>query len=621
VVETTSFASQALFLVVALYMAWTALKSPRRSNYFALAFFMLFGLIISITWLQPLIEPVAGETGSTIAAVLVLLLPYVQLRLAEEFSSIHRFARRICETALVASVILAIYPGPGSFPVLVLLLTYFVTVTVYSSTRFTLAANTANGISRMRFRALSYASVLLGLALFSVAITAVVSGWLNDGIAISRQLMLMVSALMYFAGFTPPVMLKRAWQEPELRRFLYETRQIPQQANIDNAIKDLERITAETVGAPFAAIGLWNEATETIDFPMASLSPGQTIGGKAFAENRSILSLDAPGDDPESRELYEYGDARAVMAAPINTDRGKIGVVALYTPNPPIFAEDDIVLLEILADQIGILLENRRHIEAQAELSAREASTRLKDEFLSVAAHDLKTPLTTILATGQYLERRISAQGEGTAEFRSIVRLNREAVRLRRLVEGLLDASRIEQGQLVTTIERNDVSELIQDAIDRAMTYHTHEFELNVPPAVVADCDASRILQVAENLIENARKYSPGGSTITITLSETDDSVSLFVRDQGIGIGTEDQKKVFDRYFRTQDAEYQTAQGIGLGLYICKAIIEQHGGQISVDSTPGDGSTFCFTIPKSSRLSTEESNLDSLANSATLQEH
>jgi signal transduction histidine kinase len=604
VIEATTFAAQALFLCVAIYMAVAVSRSPRRSNYFALAFFALLAIVIGFTWSQPLLQGLPSQLSSVVTATLVLLIPYVLLRLAKEFSGVNPAIQRLSEAGLIGAIALAIYPGSENQFALLYLLAYFLSVAAYASRQFARAANTSNGISRMRFRALAYASILLGVGLFSVIITTFVGGLISDAVMVLRQFLLMASALLYFAGFSPPVMLRRAWQEPELRRFLNETRSIPQEPDTDRVITELERISAETVGAPYAAIGLFNEKTGMIDFRDNSLHPGETIGGRSFAENRAILSLDTISDDPESRDLYEYGGAYAVIAAPINTDDATIGVLALYSPNAPIFAEDDLSLLTLLADQIGILLENRSYIAAQAELHAREASTKMKDEFLSLAAHDLKTPLTTILASAQILERRISRSNPDAPELRSIVRLNREAERLRKLVEGLLDASRIEQGRLVTMRETTDVSSLIEGVIDRLVDDGAHRIITDIQPGLLADCDAIRIEQVVENLIENARKYSPPDSSIDVDLHARHNMIEFCVRDQGIGIDAEDQARVFDRYFRTETAEYRTVQGIGLGLYICKAIVEQHDGTISVESTPGLGSTFRFEIPQHSDAAT-----------------
>ncbi|TVR75674.1 MAG: GAF domain-containing protein [Sphaerobacteraceae bacterium] len=620
-IEASTFASQALLFCAAIAMAWTTIRSPRRSNVFALTFFALLATVVSANWAQTLLAELSPQLGNIIVAALVLLIPYVLLRLAAEFSSINPLVQRLSEAGLVVSLVLIIYPGTENFAALLFLLAYFLLVAVYAAQRFTIAAATANGISRMRFRALSLGSILLGTALFSVILTTLVEGIVSDVVSVIRQFMVMGAAILYFAGFSPPIILRRAWQEPELRRFLYETRSIPREPDRDHVVAELERISAETIGAPHAAIGLYNEESGRIDFRVNSLAPGETIGGQAFAEGRPILSLDTLSDDPDSRELYEYGQAYAVMAAPITTDDGAIGVLSLYSAHPPIFAEDDLSLLTLLADQIGILLENRRHLELQAELAAREASTRLKDEFLSLAAHDLKTPLTTILATGQYLERRMSSSDEDSTDRRSIARLNREAARLRKLIDGLLDASRIEQGQLVAHFEPTNLSELTTEIVERAIDQGTHTIRAEIAPGVEAVCDALRIQQVMENLLENARKYSSAGSVVDVRLSAEDSTVEFSVTDRGMGISAEDQLMVFDRYFRTERAEFRTAQGIGLGLYICKAIIEQHQGTITVESEIGHGATFRVTIPKDARTTGAYGERETLAGISPVPEH
>ncbi len=602
-------------------MFWAVLRSPRRSNIFALAFFTVLAVVISLTWLQPLFGPVFGRVSSAFTAALVLLIPYLLLRLTGEYFSISSVARRLSELGLIGAVALVTLVGTDFLPVLAVILAYFSVVAVYAARRFAVAAETANGISRMRFKAISRATTLLGAALLSVIATEVVGGWISASIEVLRQLTLMASALLFFAGFSPPVTLRRAWQEPELRRFLDQIRDVPRYRDFNAIIRHLEHICSETTGAPHATIGLWNEETGHIEFKSYNVLPGQTIGGKSFQQKRPILSLDTVSDDPESRDIYELGNAWAVMAAPINTDSGTIGVLALYAEHPPIFAEDDLSLLTSLADQIGIVLENRSHIQAQAELEAREASARLKDEFLHHAAHDLKTPLTTILATAQYLERRLEKHGTDSPEMRSITRLNREAVRLRKLVEGLLDASRIEQGQVITNIEHADVSALVSDVVRHIAAEETHRFKLDIHEGISADCDTLRFQQVVENLLENARKYSEKGSTITVSLWHEGGDVILDVADEGMGISRDDQAKVFDRYFRSESVEHRSVQGIGLGLFMCKAIAEQHGGTIDVKSEVGEGSVFRVTIPRKANAEWTDQQSDALASEPHLQEH
>jgi signal transduction histidine kinase len=598
VVETTTFLANAILLAVAIYVVTKTIATPHRSNYLVLGFFALLSLVILTNWAAGLLHIIPSAIGSVIVGAALLTLPAVLVHLAEAYSSVNQIIRRSTDLAFVASVGLLIYPGTDNPWVVLTLIGYIVAATSYAAYRFHVGSFDANGITRMRLRSLAYATVFLAIALGTIGLTTVLEGAIGTLIQIVRHFLLIGAALLFLVGFTPPVTFRRAWQEPELRSFLKRSMQLARWASPREVRRRLEIAVAETIGAPHASLGLWSDKTEKLDFGVVSVAPGETIGGRVFAEQRPIMSLDVTRDDPQSAELYEQAEANAVMAAPISTDEGPIGVISVHSPNPPIFAEDDLQLLTLLADQIGVLLENREYLRAQADLAAREESTRLKDEFLSVAAHDLKTPLTTILATGQFLERRFGNEDPASSELRSVRRLNREAIRLRTLVQGLLDASRIEQGQLVTHVEPADVSELLREAVQRAETYETHQFRVNIEPGRIVDCDGVRIQQVMENLIENAQKYSPQGSTIEIELRGGDGHVSFRISDEGIGILPEEQSRIFDRYYRSPGSESSSVKGIGLGLYICKAIVDEHGGEIGVQSTPGEGASFSFAIPE-----------------------
>jgi signal transduction histidine kinase len=599
-IELVTYATQALYFVVAVYIASFTIRHPRRSNGNILIFFSLLATIAAYSWIQRIVEITPGTIVDALPALLIVTLPYVLLRLARAFSSVRDSIMRLSQAGLIASYVLVIYPGTGNPIALLVVLGYFAAVSVYAASRFHSSSLNANGITQKRMRAVSQASILLGAALFTVVVTAMTEGFISDAVQLMRQLALVASAVLYLIGFAPPAFIRRSWQEPELRNFLRETLQRSRSSATDEVLAHLERTTAETIGAPNAVIGLWNPETELLEFRRNKFKPGETIGGQAFLKQRPILSLDTLADDPDSREIYERGQAFAVIAAPITNDNDRLGVIALYSPNPPIFADDDMTLLGLLADQIAILLENRMHVHAHAELAAREESTRLKDEFLSVAAHDLKTPLTTILGTAQYLERRLASLNEESVELMSVRRLNRESKRLQALVQGLLDASRIEQGQILTKLEKTDLNDLISGVVQRSDYGDSHVLDVDVSGSLTGEFDPVRVQQVIENLIENAKKYSPEGTTIQVSAWNEGDDIRLSVSDQGAGIGPEDLDRVFDRYYRASESSNGSTPGIGLGLHICKEIVEQHGGQIWAESQLGLGSIFHVLLKRNS---------------------
>ncbi|HEX8968595.1 MAG TPA: ATP-binding protein, partial [Chloroflexota bacterium] len=177
-----------------------------------------------------------------------------------------------------------------------------------------------------------------------------------------------------------------------------------------------------------------------------------------------------------------------------------------------------------------------------------------------------------------------------------LVRLVDQSQRLKRLVLELLDASRLEQGSLVADCEPLDLTGLCH-TLARQEATRWQRVQLDAHEPVVAEVDPPRIGQVITNLVENALKYSPPPTPVALSVWRDDGEARLSVRDQGIGIPAEEQLVVFDRFHRGGNVDDRRFAGMGLGLYIARAIVEQHGGRIWVDSAPGEGSTFHVALP------------------------
>ncbi|WP_223641696.1 PAS domain S-box protein [Corallococcus sp. EGB] len=251
---------------------------------------------------------------------------------------------------------------------------------------------------------------------------------------------------------------------------------------------------------------------------------------------------------------------------------------------------------------VGVLVEDiterRRAEEERAQLyrEAREA-VRVRDDFLSIASHELKTPLTPLSLRLATLERRLE-RGEQLEP--SVLRHARhQLTRLTGLINDLLDASRIEAGRLALHPEATRFDLLVEHmlgSLEAQKGNHTFEFE-RPPEPISVHGDTFRLEQVVSNLLENALKYSPDGGTIRVRLSLSDDLALLSVTDPGIGIPEDQQQQLFDRYFRARNASTRSYGGLGLGLYISRDIVERHGGRIWVESTPGRGSTFYVALP------------------------
>jgi NtrC-family two-component system sensor histidine kinase KinB len=224
---------------------------------------------------------------------------------------------------------------------------------------------------------------------------------------------------------------------------------------------------------------------------------------------------------------------------------------------------------------------------------AREAE-QLKDDFLSLISHELRTPLTTIQGAASLL---LSGGDDLPQEARDALRMDliNESERLSRMLKNMLALSAYQAGRL--HIERDPF--LIQPVLRQVARevqarYPNHRMALDLPSHLPpAEGDEELMTQVVRNLAENAAKYSPGGGTITLGAVATGPEMTVSVRDEGPGIAPEQQERIFERFHRASTG----TQGMGLGLYLCQRLVEAHGGRIWVESVPGAGTTFRFTIP------------------------
>jgi signal transduction histidine kinase len=245
--------------------------------------------------------------------------------------------------------------------------------------------------------------------------------------------------------------------------------------------------------------------------------------------------------------------------------------------------------------------ELRRHNEELEEENRRvEEVNRLKSEFVSLVSHELRTPLTAI--TG-YLDLLAENVGDGsTAQQRQLLSIiQSNADRLVGLIDDLLDLSRIESGKVELRVTAVDISALITEVaklFQPQIDARGQRLSLDLPQAcALVQGDAERIRQILINLLSNAHKYTPSGGHIWVSTHDAEGYVHVDVRDNGIGLSPEEQAQVFNRFFRAREPATRQVEGTGLGLAITRLLVEMQGGQITVTSAPGEGSTFSFTLP------------------------
>lgn len=278
------------------------------------------------------------------------------------------------------------------------------------------------------------------------------------------------------------------------------------------------------------------------------------------------------------------------LAAPVLSKNGDvIGALFLGHPESAMFNEEHENLVAGVASQASIALDNAKLYEEVQRLNSK------KDEFIGLASHELKTPVTSLNGYLQIIDRNLF-DGDRNKTF--VKKAIAQIGKLSDLISDLLDVSKIESGQLPLNYTQFDIAQLVDD-VTEIMQYSTKSHRIIICSEagdINVNADKQRIEQVIINLLSNAIKYSPESGHVNITVSKNENAVSVEVQDFGIGISKEQQQRIFSRFYRVDDIASHIS-GLGIGLYISNEIIKRHKGSLSVTSNAGKGSVFKFEIP------------------------
>jgi signal transduction histidine kinase len=318
-----------------------------------------------------------------------------------------------------------------------------------------------------------------------------------------------------------------------------------------------------------------------------------------FRTNTPLYTNEAPTDEWVGPDLAEAFGAESMLVVPLSTGPRPSGVLVAVNAKKGHFDDDDIRFAMLLGARVASVLDSSRARERERNLVAQlKEADRTKSEFVSMLAHELNGPMTTIIGFSQSLKdawQRIS--DERRSDILEI--MNKEVARLARLVNDLLDVSRMEAGTLRYDFEPTSVAELVNSILEVHSSLRVdHPIEADIPPDLPPiRADRDRLRQVVINLLTNATRYSPKGTTIGISaeLVVDEDQVQISVTDQGIGIPEEDRERIFGKFAMLPKPSW-VKKGTGLGLFITKGIIDAHGGKLWVESEPGKGSTFNFSV-------------------------
>jgi PAS domain S-box-containing protein len=324
------------------------------------------------------------------------------------------------------------------------------------------------------------------------------------------------------------------------------------------------------------------------------LLPATLFNGRAELANVDDEALAERIEDDPRRDFVRSLGTRSVLCAPLTIRGQTIGALTVASHQPHRYGGDDLKLLEDLAHRAAIAVDN-----AGAYRRAAEAA-ELRRDLVAVVAHDLKNPLNAVTMAAALLSKGAAAGPEGDRARRQSSIIARASDRMNRLIHDLLDVSAIDAGRMDLETQSHAVGALLVEVVD-AMAPLAQEkrltLERKVAPedeALAVSGDRERILQVFSNLVGNGVKFTEPGGRVTLSATRRGAMVEFAVSDTGSGIDPEHLPHVFDRYWRVRG---RRRDGTGLGLWIVKGLVEAHGGEVSVDTTPGSGSTFRFTLP------------------------
>ncbi len=309
---------------------------------------------------------------------------------------------------------------------------------------------------------------------------------------------------------------------------------------------------------------------------MSGYTP-EDVRSRTLTRARITLPEDAPLFERALQEVTTRGQHTPFETELVCKDGSRLPILVggvLFQDHPRQFV-------------VGFMLDN----------SARKELERRKDDFISMASHELRNPLTALKLQTSLLQRQLAKQGL-QASVPALSRMETQLNTITRLVEELLDVSKIQAGRLEYLQETVDLDALLGEIAETMQQTHpSHRILVHgaVRTSLIGDRD--RLGQVFINLLENAIKYAPDAQTVEMDLSSSPETVTIRVRDHGLGIPREQRDKIFERFYRAAGPKQRAISGLGMGLYIVAEIVKRHGGTITVDSEVGKGSTFTVTLP------------------------
>ncbi|TMD64863.1 MAG: HAMP domain-containing histidine kinase [Chloroflexi bacterium] len=443
--------------------------------------------------------------------------------------------------------------------------------------RFWLASRGRPAVQRGRLRVLA-----AGFAAIIFILVVAGAGGNRLGamrsVQIGFQVLALLSIPLIYASLAPPSWLKRFWREPDEAAFRRAVREL---LLFSSDRETLARRALEwglrTVGAEGGAI----------------VDESKVLAIRGIEPELASTLVSAVSSTMHARVVRLDREWQNAVVVPLPLDSGRGAVVALSNAFMPLFGSDEVARLEEFGTLITAGLDRVRITERMAELE------RTKSQFLNLASHELRTPLSVIRGYLAMLDAG-SLDAASPAGHGAISILSAKALEMNMLIEQMLDAARLEEGRLVLKPELLDPVAAVRSAVEvvRPLLGVRHQLVIDSSADPVGiSADRERLGTILVNLIDNAVKYSPDGGEVRCSVRAQDGRVLIAVQDVGVGIASADLSHLFIKFSRLSNDQTGHVTGTGLGLYLCRELARQQGGDIMVDSTPGRGSTFTLTLP------------------------
>ncbi len=593
VLQILTYTVSLAFLLLGLLTLRDYLRHRERSRGFLALAIGLLAVTNILGAIQTFSGNALGVAGQDLSVLVFLASGYALLLFRGSFIRLSPRARWIAlAVAILAGALFIVAnpdyrPGarPNSFQAGVTLLVILVWCACVAEpiVRFWLASGGRPAVQRGRLRALAggYAAlvVILVFAGLGSAFTQ-----LSPVGSLAIDLVALVAAPLLYIAFAPPRLVRREWMYPE------------EQAYRD-AVRELLLFSPTRQKLAERALE-WAIRFVGADAGFIADSDGSVLAARGMdgtQAERLKAQLGAP--DQEGMRAIPGGEPQTAVVVPLPLDSGT-GVLAVVSgPFTPFFGTDEVGRLTGYANNVTAGLDRAILTERIAALE------RTKTEFLNLASHELRGPITVIRGYLSMLER--GSLGEIPAGARKALPvLTAKADEMNALVEQMIEAARLEEGKLELSTQHADLREVARAALEMARPFadsaHALVFEspdIEIPVMV----DVDRIATVIGNLLTNAIKYSPGGGPVTLKVSTDDHVGKISVTDTGVGIAADSLDRLFTRFGRIVTPETSHIPGTGLGLYLSRELARLHGGDITATSVLGKGSTFVLAVPLSEK--------------------